>query len=114
MQKAENASARPLSLAIRFTLCYNDSVKKYRVIPEKEKEMKKRIFALLVAMLMLVSVLALTSCDVMSMLPDSITSLIPGLSGGKNCDNGHADADGDEICDNCGTSVPAQKPDGGR
>ena len=75
--------------------------------------MKKRIFALLVAMLMLVSVLALTSCDVMSMLPDSITSLIPGLSGDKNCDNGHADADGDEICDNCGTSVPAQNPDGG-
>ena len=58
--------------------------------------MKKRIFALLVAMLMLVSVLALTSCDVMSMLPDSITSLIPSLSGDKNCDNGHADADGDE------------------
>lgn len=75
--------------------------------------MKKRIFALLVAMLMLVSVLALTSCDVMSMLPDSITSLIPGLSGDKNCDNGHADADGDKICDNCGTSVPEHQPDGG-
>ena len=115
MQKAENAYARPLLLAIRFTLCYNDSVKKYRVIPEKEKEMKKRIFALLVAMLMLVSVLALASCDVMSMLPDSITSLIPGMSGGndKTCANGHADANGDEKCDNCGTAVPAQKPDDG-
>ena len=80
--------------------------------------MKKRIFALLVAMLMLVSVLALTSCDVMSMLPDSITSLIPGFNGGdKTCADGHVDADSDEICDNCGASVPAQdsgenEPDG--
>ena len=114
MQKAENASARPLSLAIRFTLCYNDSVKKYRVIPEKEKEMKKRIFALLVAAIMIVSVLALASCDVMSMLPDSITSLIPGMgdNGDKICDT-HTDANGDEKCDNCGASVPAQNPDEG-
>ena len=77
--------------------------------------MKKRIFALLVAMIMLVSVLALSSCDLMSMLPDSITSLIPGLGGADDdtCANGHADADGVEICDSCGASVPAQQPDDG-
>ena len=101
MQKAENTFAVSLSLEILLTLCYNDTVKKYRVIPEKEKEMKKRIFALLVAAIMVVSVLALASCDVMSMLPDSITSLIPGLGGDKTCDT-HTDANGDEKCDNCG------------
>ena len=69
--------------------------------------MKKRLFALLVASLMLVSVLALTSCDVMSMLPDSITSLIPGL-GGDSCADGHVDANGDEVCDNCDAAVPKQ------
>ena len=73
--------------------------------------MKKRIFALLVAAIMIVSVLALSSCDLMSMLPDSITSLIPGMgsNGDQICDT-HTDADGDEICDSCGASVPAQKP----
>ena len=76
--------------------------------------MKKRIFALLVAAIMIVSVLALASCDVMSMLPDSITSLIPGMGGNgdKICDT-HTDANGDEKCDNCGASVPAQNPDEG-
>ena len=76
--------------------------------------MKKRIFALLVAAIMIVSILALASCDVMSMLPDSITSLIPGMgdNGDKICDT-HTDANGDEKCDNCGASVPAQNPDGG-
>ena len=112
MQKAENAFAHPLLLEILLTLCYNDTVKKYRVIPEKEKEMKKRIFALLVAAIMVVSVLALASCDVMSMLPDSITSLIPGLGDDKTCDT-HTDANGDEKCDNCGASVPAKDPNGG-
>ena len=114
MQKAENALAGTLSLEIPLTLCYNDNVKKYRVIPEKEKEMKKRIFALLVAAIMIVSVLALASCDVMSMLPDSITSLIPGMgdNGDKICDT-HTDANGDEKCDNCGASVPAKDPNGG-
>ena len=76
--------------------------------------MKKRIFALLVAAIMIVSVLALSSCDLMSMLPDSITSLIPGMGGNGDeiCDT-HTDADGDEICDSCGASVPAQQPDDG-
>ncbi len=67
--------------------------------------MKKRLFALLVAMLMLVSVLALTSCDIMS----DIMSWIPGFEK-ESCVDGHTDEDGDEICDECGAAVPAEKP----
>ena len=60
--------------------------------------MKKRLFALLVAVLMLVSVFAFAAC------------------GDPCADNGHVDADGDEKCDNCGADVPKQddgpeKPD---
>ncbi len=55
--------------------------------------MKKRIFALLVAMLMLVSVFAFAAC------------------GDPCADNGHVDADGNEKCDNCDADVP--KPDDG-
>ena len=61
--------------------------------------MKRRLFALLVAMLMLVSVFALTSCDIASLL---------GIASEENCDDGHVDADGDEICDRCEAAVPAQ------
>lgn len=51
--------------------------------------MKKRIFALVMAIMMLVSVFALAAC-------------------GDPCAEGHVDADGDELCDNCGASVPKQ------
>ena len=56
---------------------------------------------MLVAMLMLVSALAFTSCDLLS--------FIPGF--GNPCEDGHVDADGDEICDRCDAEVPKTPAD---
>ena len=54
-------------------------------------------------MLMLVSVLALASCDIASIL---------GGASKENCEGGHVDADGNEICDRCDAAVPAQPGSG--
>ena len=53
-------------------------------------------------MLMLVSVLALASCDIASIL---------GGASKENCEGGHVDADGNELCDRCDAAVPAQPGD---
>ena len=50
---------------------------------------------------MLVSALALTSCDIQAVIGDLL-----GGNSGNTCANGHVDADGDKICDNCNKEVP--------
>ena len=72
----------------------------------------KKLFVLLIVVVLSLTLVSCTD-EIMSMLPEGITSMIPGANTGKsNCKN-HVDNDNDGVCDKegCGASVDKSMED---